>query len=183
MVASALAVVASALAIFLVWREAPISWTKKALPQIGQLAKPVPPLTGLAAQVDQALARRGLTLDDLATLDRARVERGRHGLASGAPDQTADLVAFAAAAQITPELVRGKLDRLDGQLASRARALGGFSGRGLEERYLGFYKELRAAATPREREVLVLRVSAFESELVQSAAEAAASTAGAHDPP
>ena len=60
---------------------------------------------------------------------------------------------------------------------SRARALGGVSGRRLEERYLGFYKELREAATQQEREVLVLRVTAFENELVQSAA------AGAHAPP
>ena len=175
MVTSALA--ASAL-VFLVWREAPVRWGKKALSQFSERAGPASQvLPGPASRLDEALARRGLTLDDLATLDPQRVERVRQAIASQDPNPAADLVALATAAPITVELVRGKLDRLDRPLASRARALGGLSGRRLEERYLGFYKELREAATPREREVLVLRVTAFENELVQSAA------AGSHAPP
>jgi hypothetical protein len=178
-----LALAAGALAIFIVWREAPIRWAKKPPPQVGQLANPDPRRADPATQVDQALERRGLTLDDLAPLDRQRVERGRQALASHDLDATGDLLAFVAAVPITPELVRGKLDRLDGPLAARARALGRERGRQLEERYLDLYKELRGAATPREPEVLVLQVAALESELVPSAARAAASTAGGHDPP
>ena len=127
-----------------------------------------PQLPVLAAQLDQGLARRGLTLDDLATLDQQRVERGRKALASHDPD-AADLVAFVAAAPITAELVRGKLDRLDGLLASRARALGGERARQLEERYLGLYKELKAAVDSRAREELVRKVASFERELLPPA--------------
>ena len=119
-----------------------------------------------AAQLDEALARRGLTLDDLATLDPQRVERGRQAIAGHDPNAAADLVAFAAAAPITAELVRGKLDRLDGPLASRARAFGGERARKLEQHYLALYKELKATVDPREREELVRRVASFERELL-----------------
>jgi len=174
----------AALAIFLVWREVPVRPETEALSQPSERGRSAAPLVpGPAAQLDQALARRGLALDDLATLDPQRVERGRQALASHDRNAAADLVAFATTAPITTGLVRGKLDRLDRALASRARALEGSSGRRLEERYLGFYKDLRAAATAEEREQLVLRVSAFESELVQSVAEEAASSAGAHTAP
>jgi serine/threonine-protein kinase len=142
---------------------------------------PAPQLPVLAAQLEQALARRGLTLDDLATVDRQRVERGRQALASHDLDATGDLLAFVAAAPITPELVRGKLHRLDGPLASRARALGGERGRQLEGRYLGLYKELRAAVDSREREELVRKVASFERELLPPAPRGSAPAPGAND--
>jgi serine/threonine protein kinase len=141
---------------------------------------PAPPGPDLAAQVDQALERRGLTLDDLSTLDRQRVERGRKALAGHDPVGIADLLAFAGTAPIKLELVRGKLDRLDGPVASRARALGGERGRQLEERYLGFYKELKEAAEPQEREEIVRRAARFERELASPVARAAAPAPGAN---
>ena len=127
---------------------------------------PAPQVAVPAAQLDEALARRGLTLDDLATLDPQRVERGRQAIASHDANAAADLVAFATAAPITAELVRGKLDRLDGPLASRARASGGERARKLEEHYLGLYKELKAAEDSRKREELVRKVASFERELL-----------------
>ena len=123
-----------------------------------------PPVPVLSAQLDEALALRGLTLDDLATLDPQRVERGRRAIASHDPNEVADLVAFAAAAPITAELIRGKLDRLDGPL-SRAREFGGKRARELEEHYLELYKELKASVDSRKREGLVRKVASFEREL------------------
>ena len=130
---------------------------------------PTPPPPALAEQIDQALGRRGLSFDDLAELDRARVERGKQAVASHDANGAADLLAFANAAPITPEILRKKLDRLDGLVASRARALGSEGGRLLEDKYLGFYEAVKTGLGPREYEHLCRQAAAFEGELSRPA--------------
>ena len=134
-------------------------------PPLRNAAEPPPPSPALAEQIDQTLRRRGLSFDDLVELDRARVERGKQALASHDTNGAADLLAFAAVAPITPEMIRKKLDRLDGPVASRARTLGREGGRLLEDKYLGLYKAVKTGLGPQEYEHLSRQVAAFESEL------------------
>jgi serine/threonine-protein kinase len=124
-----------------------------------------PPRPDLARQIEQTLSGRGLTFDDLAELDLPRTERGRLALTRHDEAGAADLVAFASSAPIAAGLLRRKLDRLDGPLAAKVRALGGPGGRQLEERYLSFYKSLNAARVQPELDALARGVAAFEREL------------------
>ena len=119
----------------------------------------------IADQVAQTLGRRGLTFDDLAAVDRNRLERGKRALETEDEKGAADLLKFAARVPLTPELLVKKLDRLDGPLASRVHTLDERGARLLEERYLGFYKALKTRLDSRGYESLAQQIFAFEREL------------------
>lgn len=131
-------------------------------------SEPSPPAPALAEQIDQTLGHRGLSFEDLAEINGARVERGKQALTNHDANGAADLLAFAAAAPITPEILRKKLDRLDGVVASRARTLGGAGGL-LEDKYLGLYKAVKAGLGPKEYEHLSRQVADLERELSRPA--------------
>jgi len=141
---------------------------------VASVALPGPSTAELEQSLASVLSLRGLSMDDLATLNETQAtyaewQNEKRGSAGARPDTLAKLVDRTRAAIIPETLLTARLDKLDPMIAAQAQRMPADQFEALKVEYLDLYRQLGMATAQSERDVMAKAIVRFENTLNERA--------------